>query len=299
MPNNQDDNNNWLSTRRKRKLPHQTTDALSTKQTQQSTGDASIPAAPKSSSSPPSSPSPLPLDWTKLPPCHIKKPRRRIGGATDGAANDIPPLEKVSGRAIFFFPSSNSDIHHPDDDDDDDPTWFQGRFFPDVLAHSPPTLSWGMMGVQTPVVDECLRCSEGGYRGIPSGRSHGDSIRGRENDGEGRGGEDCAVEGGGIDVDGWDMMRLSAAPFVDRDGTGVDFDPTMIVEGTKAVEMAEKYFPSLVGRMREEDNDEFGEEALVVVGDMEMVVPKSFAERRERDGVEGDLLGDDDGLWYD
>ena len=49
------------------------------------------------------------------------------------------------------------------------------------------------------------------------------------------------------------------------------------------------------------EGDEFGvwEEALVIVGNMEVVVPKSFVERRGRDDVKGDLLEDDDGLWSD
>ncbi len=48
-----------------------------------------------------------------------------------------------------------------------------------------------------------------------------------------------------------------------------------------------------------EKHDEIWEETLVIVGNMEVVVPKSFVERRGRDDVKGDLLEDDDGLWSD
>ncbi len=47
------------------------------------------------------------------------------------------------------------------------------------------------------------------------------------------------------------------------------------------------------------ENDEIWEKALVLVGNMEVVVPKSFVERRGRDDFKGDLLEDDDGLWPD
>ena len=63
--------------------------------------------------------------------------------------------------------------------------------------------------------------------------------------------------------------------------------------------MVEKYFPGQVWWMMEEENDEIWEEALVIVGNMEVVVPKSFVERRGRDDIKGDLLEDDDGLWSD
>ena len=63
--------------------------------------------------------------------------------------------------------------------------------------------------------------------------------------------------------------------------------------------MAEKYFPGLVWWMREDKNNEIWKEALVIFGKMEVVVPKSFVERRGRDDVKGDLLEDDDGLWSD
>ena len=80
---------------------------------------------------------------------------------------------------------------------------------------------------------------------------------------------------------GRDMMRLSSDN-LDHE-MGIKFDPTMIVEGEKATGMAEKYFPGLVRWMREEENDEIWEEALVIVGNMEVVVPKSFG-GEEREG---------------
>ena len=77
------------------------------------------------------------------------------------------------------------------------------------------------------------------------------------------------------------MMRLSSVSFATAltdDEMGVKFDLAMIVEGEEVVGMLEKYFPVLVWKMREEESkgDEFGvwEEALVIVVNMELAVPK-------------------------
>ena len=68
------------------------------------------------------------------------------------------------------------------DEKDESKIWFQGRFFPSLglKATSPTSVaasssttttttttmdnSWGLLATQNVVVDECLMCSEGGYR---------------------------------------------------------------------------------------------------------------------------------------
>lgn len=94
------------------------------------------------------------------------------------------------------------------------------------------------------------------------------------------------------------MMRLSTDPYslsssatsLRMDENGVKFEPKTLMEGEKAMEIASKYFPSLVKRlqihklMNEEgtgttptsSSSSLCDDAMVVIGDMSIVAPKSF-----------------------
>ena len=225
------------------------------------------------------------LTWTKLP-CH-KKPRANAGHSGKET------LHREVGRAIFFLPHPNTDL---DDDEERKMTWFQGRFFPSSSPPSPTSAadapfrseakSWGLMGVQTDVVDECMRCSEGGYRELDltvirytSGGSGSKKVK-------------CnfsAIWTGG------DMMALSTDPYAVYglgEEIGVKFDPSTLIEGRKALEAGSKYFPALSKQIED------GEEALVVVGKMEMIVPLDFV-RKGGGTLQRGNDEDDDGLWDD
>lgn len=107
------------------------------------------------------------------------------------------------------------------------------------------------------------------------------------------------------------MMALSTEhPYsysLPRDEPGMNFEPRRLMEGERAMEVAAKYFPSMTKRLRirnvmTNDNDEEEEsemndsEAMVIIGDMEVVAPSSFVKLRNS---YGDDSSDDDGLWND
>ena len=74
------------------------------------------------------------------------------------------------------------------------------------------------------------------------------------------------------------------------------------MEGERAMEMAKKYLPSMCKRMRISDamNEQTQkEDAMVVVGDMEVVAPASFVRTRSVGFAFGNGASDDDGLWDD
>ena len=108
-------------------------------------------------------------------------------------------------------------------------------------------------------------------------------------------------------------MNLSSDPYTSPsaaslrvDEPGVKFEPQKLMEGQRAMDVATKYFPSMVKRLQIHNvtNDSFEEglnedDAMVLIGDMELVAPASFV----RVGVSfGGLHGDDsddDDLWND
>ncbi|KAL3783451.1 hypothetical protein HJC23_008643 [Cyclotella cryptica] len=353
--NNDDGNNNWFSTR-KRKLPLPTADAPAN----QSTSPLTSASKPTAESLPPSSTPHLPLDWTKLSSCHRKKPRslrpadtseRNLEYVSGRAIFFLPrPNSDLD---------SNDDEHDNDDTNDDNVnhlTWFQGRFFPTTTKnhnnhnnnhlpmqnhsprsivtptqnstlsslHTPTPPSWGILGIQTLVLDECLRCSEGGYRQVdltflrylssPSS-STSSSACGRKKTKQ----QTSAIlrwKVHGVTWTGGDMMRLwSTVPrpppppatttaALGEEETGVQFDPVTMVGGDKAMWMAEKYFPALVKQMRGEgggEEDDDVDDALIIIGNMELVVPKSFVEKRRMNDARGNVMEEDDndGLWSD
>jgi len=104
---------------------------------------------------------------------------------------------------------------------------------------------------------------------------------------------------------------------------GVKFEPEKLMEGERAMEVARKYFPSMLKRLHihnvtnndvESDNDGANNnamisksEAMVLIGNMEVVAPASFvrmgrmaggaASYSNRYGDDED--SEDDGLWND
>jgi len=98
---------------------------------------------------------------------------------------------------------------------------------------------------------------------------------------------------------------------------GAKFEPRRLMDGRKARGVAEKYFPEMVKRLRirdvmmmdedggggEDDDDDDNDaatnsEAMVIIGDMEVVAPTSFVKTRSGVGSCGND-SEDDGLWDD
>jgi len=110
------------------------------------------------------------------------------------------------------------------------------------------------------------------------------------------------------------MMTLSTDPYnasssLSNDEPGANFEPQTLLEGHRAMEVASKYFPSMVKRLRihhvtnnNEGEEDASKEAMVLIGDMEVVAPASFVNMRtnHRPGSFGNGdSSDDDGLWND
>jgi hypothetical protein len=223
-------------------------------------------------------------------------------------------LQRVKGNAIFFLHDVNSDLRDDDEADiknddrdgaEENLNWFQGRFFPSTLAASSPTSitsscstnfvskSWGLLGVQKHVQDECLRCSEGGYREL--------DLTFIRHVNTGVGARKKAIRWNATDLTwtGGDMMRLSSDYALRDSETGVKFEPTTLIDGDQALDIGRKYFPKLMSQLSDEKSaDEYELETLVVIGSMEVVVPVDFVRR----GVGGNIKDDaedSDGLWSD
>lgn len=89
------------------------------------------------------------------------------------------------------------------------------------------------------------------------------------------------------------MMRLSSDYALRLEETGVRFNPQTLMEGEEAWDVGRRYFPKLTSRL-EEDRDSL-EDALVVIGGMEAVLPDDFVNK----GSAPTDMNDDDGLWSD
>jgi hypothetical protein len=240
------------------------------------------------------------LQWTKLTSCHIKQRK-----PTDNHDITNEQLRRVKGKAIFFLHDANSDLRQDGDASDgdvqDNLTWFQGRFFPSPLSSfSSPTShndnsfstskSWGILGIQKHVQDECLRCSEGGYRELDL-----TFLRHVPHNNGGQTKKVIRWKAQNLTWTGGDMMRLSSDYVLRDDVRGVKFDPFTLMEGKKAWEIGTKYFPKLVKQLMKDDKEK-ERETLVVIGSMDIVVPVDFVHRGGELKVPNE---EEDGLWSD
>lgn len=154
----------------------------------------------------------LPLDWTRLrrtsqgvtsendvvccadpASCRHRFSTRPLLSTAELDEVDSDKSNEVRGQAIFC-------LH------DDDPSWIQGYF----IARG-STKPWGMLAVQEQI-DDCLACSEGGYRRLSLTVYHhrmNPGRRRRENE------KPWKIEG--IDWTGGDMMSLYHPEFVNME----------------------------------------------------------------------------------
>ncbi|KAL7542152.1 hypothetical protein ACHAXR_011552 [Thalassiosira sp. AJA248-18] len=245
------------------------------------------------------------------------------------------------------------------DDKDESKIWFQGRFFPSrgvaeqqhtnngrsrrhrnsptsVLSSerfvassirgnsSSTTLnSWGLLAVQNAIIDECLTCSEGGYRELDLTFIRQKTTASSTTRMSMKKKKEKKVRWVAQDVvwTGGNMMMLSSDPYSpsslsNATEPGVKFEPQKLMEGRKAMEVATKYFPSMVKRLRihKVTNDESldydgkdsgssledDDDVMVLIGDMEVVAPVSFVRMRNSAvAFSGGGDSSDDGLWDD
>ena len=184
--------------------------------------------------------------------------------------------------------------------------------------------SWGLLATQNVVVDECLTCSEGGYRELDitfiqqKKKQSSNYASMRSNNGSSNNKKKVRWVSQDVVWTGGNMMMLSTDPYtsttsISTDEPGVKFDTHKLMEGEKAIEVATKYFPSMVKRLQihnvtndndDELTDKMMDDAMILIGDMEVVAPVSFVNCNRRVGFarrlgNGDDSSDDDGLWND
>ena len=186
--------------------------------------------------------------------------------------------------------------------------------------------SWGLLATQNVIIDECLTCSEGGYRELDltfirtKKQQQQQSTMMRMSTSSSDKKKDKKIRWVSQDViwTGGNMMNLTTDPYSSSSTTsisntepGVKFETQKLMEGTKAMDIASKYFPSMVKRLEihdvtNETSFEKASDAMVLIGDMEVVVPVSFAKLGNNNSnvgfarrLGGDDSSDDDGLWND
>lgn len=226
-----------------------------------------------------SKPPPLELGWTT-----VQRKRRRVmdtaedgedqvcarwecndpscrdrGGALATAALSPPSSEEtvtIHGSAVWLLHDMDSE-------------WFQGYLFPS--SDKPCSRPMGLLALIQPL-DECLQCSEGGYRLIklrvflPSGSGNETKAKGMHELGE-------------VEWTGGDMMRL--------DSSSVKMEPDKILVGVKAAAVAMQLFAGVWRKLHATYLDSYGEngpanvnlldllpDVAVVYGTMDLMMPE-------------------------
>jgi hypothetical protein len=163
----------------------------------------------------------LDLAWTRVSKCqsligeccvdnNSTACRRRIGNKR---LLEDHRQSFVEGNAIFCIPDLDS-------------TWFQG-YFTRFGNNAKPI---GLLVIQNDDTDECLRCSDGGYKELTLRLCHRSSTRLQNSK------DDITLEN--IICTGGDMMQWR--------GDNISFCTERLWTGPKAIPMVEKYFGGLV-----------------------------------------------------
>ena len=175
----------------------------------------------------------LPLEWTRVKrdPKAIAdngvsksencgliccQDQEKTSFSTDGATH------KIYGQVMFC-------LH------DFDPNWVQGYFLQRNCKKP-----WGLLAIQQEI-DDCLACSAGGYRKLSLTVYHNNSKSNGRNINETA--KSSKIEN--VNWTGGDMMTLYHPKYVDMVGE-------RLLTGEKALPMLNKYFSSLINRLKKE-----------------------------------------------
>ena len=220
-----------------------------------------------------------------------------------------------------------------------DCTWFQGQF---VNSNSHPNSnssvkgfkgvkgvkgvkSLGLLAQQREDIDDCLQCSDGGYREIDlsilSKKQSLSDGSGGTNAGAGSGAKDTRknIVMEKLSCTGGDMLRIrTGTPFLEESTTrthdttsngevplhvdNVTFDAERIITGARVESLVRRYFPNLVP-LHSNAHGSFLEQlpdCAVVVGAMTLCLPREFLSEyahglRKNDNDDDDDDDDDDG----
>jgi hypothetical protein len=220
------------------------------------------------------------------PSCRHRRKSSRSGGlllgttdATTTASSSASTASKrrfrrrVSGHVIFCLHESN-------------PDWFQGYFFPSNTTSATPSSSsssssWGLLAVQKEL-DECLQCSEGGYRVIDLTVTMSASSSGSSNKKK--------VKLLDIEWTGGDMMDLKG------NHADIEMQPDRLLTGQAAASSMERFFSGLLRTLRaaldEPDMQDLPvlsllPDAAIVTGSMTLFLP--IDEQEEDEDEDGNM----------
>lgn len=202
-----------------------------------------------------SSSSSLPLDWTR-----VSRKRPANDTATSCCIGGVCRRHVQSSSALSL---SDTNLRHQGQVSyhqgqvivcllDSNPDWFQAYLF------LPDATTWGLLGIQKEI-DECLQCSEGGYRVIDL-----KVMTSKDN-----------IVLTDIEWTGGDMMDLK--------GNGVVMQASKIMTGPDAVPILEGVFSGLMQKVRSSCAGETAEvvdplqvfpELAIVVGNMQLCLPQ-------------------------
>lgn len=167
------------------------------------------------------------IDWCcDDPACPRPSNKRRRTFSNDGDKDDMlksssTKMAKPSGEGVIEGQAVIC-LH------DVNPSWFQGYFLPNAS-----TKPWGLLAVQEEL-DECLECADGGYHQVtltvfPRSTNNQRKKQSWKN----------------VEWTGGDMMKL--------DAEHVAMETDRMITGSKAVPYINRYFTSIVEKMRIEE----------------------------------------------
>jgi hypothetical protein len=194
-------------------------------------------------------PPPLPLGWTTV------RRKRTRNNDNDTSATEVdwccddpnckrPPIVDASRNATTVKGYAIICLHEIN------PDWFQGYF--QVDGHRKP---WGLLATQE-AIDECLECSDGGYRQV--------TVKVMRYSGE------KSIKLDSVQWTGGDMMQLQSS--------AVSMETHCLRTGKKALPYMERYFSGLVNKLREEADEpvlDILPDLAIVTGPMTLTIPTS------------------------
>ena len=280
----------------------------------------------------------LPLGWTQI---KRGKKRRKVDSSNNGDDNccDDPTCSNdtnASTSTTKTCPKSNADADNSSDGIGGktpsqsmfvelegkalfclhslDCSWFQGQFINarssssrTKSARGSSMKSIGLLAKQRDDLDECLQCSDGGYREIDltllaSAREKGTDPNSTNSNSNDKLQERKSIRVEKLSCTGGDMLQIKT-PMDESSGVAkvrgitVSFDADQIITGKRVAPLVRRYFSSLLDS--EGDVLEQLPDCAIVVGNMKMTLPQSFLKNKNKANPVPKKDDDDDDDWLE
>lgn len=213
-------------------------------------------------------------------------------GTAGGKTLSQSMFVELEGKALFCLHSL-------------DCSWFQGQFInarstssnsssrtKSARGSSVSMKSIGLLAKQRDDLDECLQCSDGGYREIDltllaSASEKGtDPNRNSTSNSNHKLQERKSIRMEKLSCTGGDMLQIKT-PMDETSGVAkirsitVSFDADQIITGKRVAPLVRRYFSSLV-KISEGDVLDQLPDCAIVVGNMKMTLPQSFLKNKNK-----------------